>query len=303
MEKSKEAYKGRVHTLNVGGGKRRTVVCGGHSSLPFLSTPYQRPLLALEVYDTLVPDRNRFLKKIWAEENFVSRIRKAESYSPDLLCLRFISSGPDLNISTEEQSAEILIKAKAVTDLPFIITGCGDSIKDEELLPLLSDVLKGENALLGVATEDNYRMLGVSCLANGHSLIAETPLDINLAKQLNILIHNIGLPLERIVMHHATAALGYGLEYCYSIIEKGRLAALEGDRMLSPVMINFVGQESWKTGEARKSEVLGIKWEVTTAIAYLEAGADIIVLAHPESLMQLRRIIGSFTCCAHFPIF
>ena len=291
MEKIKEEYKGRVLTLKIGGGKRKTVICGGHSSLPFLSTPYQRPLLALEVYDTLLPDQNQFLKGIWAEEDFLSRIRKAESCSPDLLCLRFISSDPDLNISTEEQSAELLIKAKTVTNLPLIITGCGDSTKDEELLPLLSDVMKGENTLLGVATEDNYRMLAVSCLANGHSLIAETPLDINLAKQLNILIHNNGLPLEKVVMHHATAALGYGLEYCYSIIEKGRLAALEGDHMLSSVILNFVGQESWKTSEAQKSEELGINWEVVTAIAYLEAGADIIVLDHPESLIRLRRII------------
>jgi len=295
MEKKKEEYKGKILTLKIGGGKRKTVICGGHSSLPFLSTPYQKPLLALEVYDTMLPDQNQFLKRIWAEENFLSRIRKAESYSPDLLCLRFISYGPDLNISTEEQTAELLIKAKAVTNLPLIITGCGDSNKDEELLPLLSDEMKGENILLGVATEENYRMLAVSCLANGHSLIAETPLDINLAKQLNILIHNNGLPLEKVVMHHATAALGYGLEYCYSIIEKGRLAALEGDQMLSSVMLNFVGQESWKTIEAQKSEELGLKWEVTTAVAYLEAGADIIVLDHPESLIRLRTLLKLLT--------
>ncbi|MEN8264123.1 MAG: acetyl-CoA decarbonylase/synthase complex subunit delta [Nitrospirota bacterium] len=291
----REEYQGKVSALNIGGGKRKKVVCGGHTSLPFLSTPYQRPLLALEVRDVILPDHNQYLKKIWAEENFLSRIKKAESYSPDLLCLRFISADPDLNIATEEQSAELLKKAKDVTDLPLIITGCGDDTKDEELLPLLSDVMKGENALLGVATEENYRILAVSCLANGHSLIAETPLDVNLAKQLNILIHNTGLPLEKIVMHHATAALGYGIEYCYSIIEKCRLAALGGDRMLSSVMLNFVGQESWKTREAHKSENLGINWEVITAIACLEAGTDIIVLDHPESLIRLRTSLRSLT--------
>jgi CO dehydrogenase/acetyl-CoA synthase delta subunit len=116
-----------------------------------------------------------------------------------------------------------------------------------------------------------------------------------LAKQLNILIHNTGLPLEKNVMHHATAALGYGLEYCYSILEKCRLAALEGDSMLLPVMLNFVGQETWKTREAQKSENLGINWEVVTAIAYLEAGADIIVLNHPESFMRLRTLLRLFT--------
>jgi acetyl-CoA decarbonylase/synthase complex subunit delta len=295
MEMMRQEYQGKVSSLKIGGGKRKTVVCGGHTSLPFLSTPYQRPLLALEVHDVILPDHNQYLKKIWAEENFLSRIKKAGSYSPDLLCLRFISADPDLNISTEEQSAELLKQAKDVTALPLIIVGCGDDTKDEELLPLLSDVMKGDNVLLGVATEENYRILAVSCLANGHSLIAETPLDVNLAKQLNILIHNTGLPLEKNVMHHATAALGYGLEYCYSILEKCRLAALEGDSMLLPVMLNFVGQETWKTREAQKSENLGINWEVVTAIAYLEAGADIIVLNHPESFMRLRTLLRLFT--------
>ena len=286
-----EKYQGKVLTLKIGGGRRKTVSCGGHSSLPFLSTPYQRPLLALEVYDVVLPDQNQYLKKIWAAEDFLSRIKKAESFSPDLICLRFISAGQDINIAIGEQPAELLIKVKAVTDLPLIITGCGDYTKDEELLPLLSDEMKGENVLLGVATEENYRMLAVSCLANGHSLIAETPLDVSLAKQMNILIQNIGLPVERVVMHHATAALGYGLEYCYSIIEKSRLAALEGDHLLSSVMLNFVGQESWKTREAQKSEDLGINWEIVTALAYIEGGADIIVLDHPESLIRLRALL------------
>jgi acetyl-CoA decarbonylase/synthase complex subunit delta len=295
MEMIKEEYQGKICTLHIGGMKRKAVTCGGHSSLPFLSTPYQRPLLALEVYDFILPDQNKYLKKIWATEDFLSRIKKAESYSPDLLCLRFISADPDLNIATEEQSAELLKRAKTVTKLPFIITGCGDDTKDEELLPLLSDAMKGESALLGIATEENYRMLAVSCLANGHSLIAETPLDVSLAKQLNILIQSVGLSVERVVMHHATAALGYGLEYCYSIIEKCRLAALEGDNMLLSVMLNFVGQETWKTKEAQKSENLGINWEVITAITYCEAGADIIVLDHPESFIRLRTLLRSWT--------
>lgn len=288
-------YKEKICTLHVGGMKRQTVSCGGHTSPPFLSTPYQRPLLALEVYDVILPDQNQYLKKIWSAEDFISRIKKAESYSPDVLCLRFISASPDVNIAAEGQPAELLIQAKAVTDLPLIITGCGDNTKDEEMLPLLSDEMKDENVLLGVATEENYRMLAVSCSVNDHSLIAETPLDLSLAKQLNILIQNMGLPVERIVMHHATAALGYGLEYCYSILEKSRLAALEGDHMLSSVMLNFVGQESWKTREAQKSEQLGINWETVTALAYIEGGADIIVLDHPECLIRLRALLDQWT--------
>ncbi len=295
MEPIKEEYEGKVATLEIGGGKRRKVICGGHSSLPFLSTPYQKPLLALDIDDVILPDYNPFLERIWSDEDFVTRVKKAESYSPDLLCPRFISANPDLDIAPKRQPGELLQKVKEETNLPLIVTGCDNHVKDEELVPLLSETLKGEKALLGIATEENYRMLTASCLANGHSLIAETPLDVNMAKQLNILISDLGLPVERIAMHHATGALGYGLEHCYSIMEKCRLAALEDDSMLSPVMINFVGKETWKTKEAQESEDLGIHWEVVTSIAYLEAGADILVLNHPESLIRLRRIVDAFS--------
>jgi acetyl-CoA decarbonylase/synthase complex subunit delta len=294
MERVRNNYKGKIFTLIIGGNEREKAVCGGHMSLPFMVTPYQKPLLALEVYDFIPPDYNHFLKKLWPEENFIMRVKQAASYSPDALCLRFISTDPDSGITLKEEPQELLKKVITETKLPLIITGCGIHTVDEELIPLLSEAIKGENALIGIASEENYQMLAVSCLANGHSLIAETPDDLNIAKQLNILITDLGLPIERIAIHHATAALGYGLEYTYSIMEKCRLAALEGDTMLSPVMINFVGKETWKTKEAQESEEMGINWEVITSLAYLEAGADILVIEHPESFTRLRNILNSF---------
>jgi len=287
-------YKGKISPLTLGGVKRKKACCGGHTSLPFLSVPYQRPLLALAIYDVIFPESNSFLKNIWGKESFLARLKKAESYLPDLLCLRFLSANPDLNTSTQVNHEELLEQAKQASTLPFIVTGCGDSAVDEELIPVLSQTMKGENALMGVATEENYRMLTASCLANDHSLIVETPDDLNIAKQLNILITDLGLPVKRIAMHHVTAALGYGLEYTYTTMEKCRLAALEGDRLLSPVMLNFIGQETWKTKEAQEAEELGINWEVTTAVAYLEAGADILVLDHPESVIRLHKVLDDF---------
>jgi acetyl-CoA decarbonylase/synthase complex subunit delta len=284
-------YQGTISPLTIGGGKRKKACCGGHTSLPFLSTPYQRPLLALAVYDVISPESNPFLKNIWGKASFPARLKKAEFYAPDLLCLRFLSANPDLSIGTPVNPQELLEQAKKMSRLPFIVTGCGDSAVDEEFIPVLSQTMKGENALMGVATEENYRMLTAGCLANGHSLIVETPDDLNIAKQLNILITELGLPVERIAMHHVTAALGYGLEYTYSIMEKCRLAGLEGDRLLSPVMLNFIGQETWKTKEAQEAEELGINWEVTTAVAYLEAGAEILVLDHPESVLRLHKVL------------
>jgi acetyl-CoA decarbonylase/synthase complex subunit delta len=287
-------YKGKISPLTIGGGKGKKACCGGHTSLPFLSGHYQRPLLALAIYDVIFPESNSFLKNIWGKENFLARLQKAESYRPDLLCLRFLSADPDLGIGTSVPPQELLEYAKKMSRLPFIVTGCGNSAVDEEFIPVLSRTMKGENALMGVATEDNYRMLTASCLANDHSLIVETPDDLNIAKQLNILITDLGLPAKRIAMHHVTAALGYGLEYTYSIMEKCRLAALEGDCLLSPVMVNFIGQETWKTKEAQEAEELGINWEVMTAVAYLEAGADILVLDHPESVIRLHKVLDDF---------
>jgi acetyl-CoA decarbonylase/synthase complex subunit delta len=291
MERNKENHTGIISQIEL--GSRRKVTCGGHSSMPFLSGSYQRPLLALEVHDVIPPDLNPFLQRVWPERDTIERVKKAESLSPDLVCLRFIASDPDLNIRTAEESADLLKGMGGETSIPLIITGCGNPNSDEELLPLLGEAVGGAEALLGIATDKNYRMLTVSCLANGHALIAETPLDINMAKQLNILICDLGFPVDRIVMHHVTGALGYGLEYCYSIMEKCRLAALEGDKMLSPVMMNFVGKETWKIKEAQESEDLGINWEVATSIAYLEAGADILVLSHPESLTRLTNILDA----------
>ncbi len=289
---------GKVSSLKIGGNNRGEVICGGHTSLPFLLTPYRRPLLALEIFDVMPQNYNDYLRDLWSEMDFMDRLKKAESYLPDLLCLRLNAIDPDLEVNQDIQTIktiEIIEKVKVSTSFPLIIIGCGNKDRDEEFIPLVSDTMKGEYLLLGIATEENYKILTVSCLANCHSLIAETPLDVNLAKQLNILISDLNMPVERIAMHHATGALGYGLEYCYSIIEKCRLSALEGDLMLSPVMLNFIGKEVWNTKEAQQSKELGINWEVTTGIAYLEAGADILVLAHPESLNKIKRILDLWT--------
>ena len=138
MERVRGNYKGKISTLTIGGNEREKTVCGGHMSLPFMVTPYQKPLLALEVYDFIALDYNHFLKDLWAEENFLLRVKQAARYSPDALCLRFISSDPDLGITLKEEPQALLKKVTTETTLPLIITGCGVHTVDEELIPLLS---------------------------------------------------------------------------------------------------------------------------------------------------------------------
>jgi len=148
----------------------------------------------------------------------------------------------------------------------------------------------------------------VACLADGHSILAEGPIDVNIQKQLTILITAMGLPAERIVMHPGTAALGSGLEYEYSIMERIRLAGLQGDRMLSQPVLTIVGEETWKAKESRLAESAmpewgvaarrGPAWEAATAAAFLQAGTDIVVLVHPEALAATKRTIEELTSAA-----
>jgi acetyl-CoA decarbonylase/synthase complex subunit delta len=137
--------------------------------------------------------------------------------------------------------------------------------------------------LIGCAVQNNYKTLVASVLADGHSIIAESPIDINIAKQLNILISDMGLSLERIVINPTIGALGYGLEYAYSIMERARLAALSGDKTLASPFICFVGQETWRTKEAKASPQQGIIWETLTATSLIQSGADLLVMRHPKA--------------------
>ena len=144
--------------------------------------------------------------------------------------------------------------------------------------------------------QDNYKTLAAAVMADGHSIIAESPIDINIAKQLNILFSDMGLPLERIAIDPTIGALGYGLEYAYSIMERARLAALSGDKTLACPFICFVGQEAWRAKEAKDSTVeQGVAWEAVTATALIQAGADLLVMRHPEAIKKVNNYIDELT--------
>jgi acetyl-CoA decarbonylase/synthase complex subunit delta len=168
-------------------------------------------------------------------------------------------------------------------------------------LPACCEAAKGERCLVGSAVQDNYKTLTAAVLADGHNIIAESPIDINIAKQLNILISDMGLPLERIVINPTIGALGYGLEYAYSIMERARLAALAGDKTVASPFICLVGQEAWRAKEAKASasefpawgpeSERGIIWEAITATALIQSGADILVMRHPQAIEKVNKYI------------
>lgn len=315
MEKLVEKAVGRIFELSIGatqeeGGTRgRVVKVGGQNVLPFLrfegDMPNQ-PAIAMEVWDTPPEEEWPWFCQTFKDivSDAISWVKFCESQEPDLICLRLVSTHPDKKNTSAGDAAKLVKEVLSATSLPLIVIGSGHIEKDCEVLPEVCEVCKGEKILIGMATKDNYRTIVAAAISGGHSVIAETPLDINLAKQLNILISDAGLPLERIVMHHTTGGLGYGFEYCYSIMERCRIAALQqGDKVMSTPIINMVAEETWKVKEAKSSveenptwgelNSRGPMWELITASAYLQAGSDILVVAHPHSVKYLRKIISS----------
>ncbi len=310
-----DAEKAGVRTLTVGAGtddggtRAATVKIGGATSVPLLARPPtgQRPALALEVWDAIPEDFPAPLQAAFGEDcaSVTSWVRTCERYAPDLICLRLHGAHPDFHNEGPEQAAGIARMVADATALPLVVVGCDDPDKDADVLPAVCTALEGERCLIGCAVHDNYRTLAAAAIAADHSLVAETPIDLNLAKQLNILLGEAGFHQNRIAIHHLTSALGYGLEYTYSIMERSRLAALAGDEYLSQPMMVFVGRESWRVKESTtpattaepgwgQADRRGVAWETTAAAAYLCAGADLVVLSHPSSLGNVRRFVDRY---------
>jgi acetyl-CoA decarbonylase/synthase complex subunit delta len=187
--------------------------------------------------------------------------------------------------------------------LPLMVFGPGQAEVDNEILVPIADATKGERLLLGICEDKNYRTIVAAAMANGHLVNARTPMDVNLAKQLNILINDMNMPMDRIIMDPTTGALGYGIEYGYSAMERLRLAALQGDAMTQLPMLVTPGFEAWKTKESKVGDDVpdewgdwlerAINWETLTAVTLLESGADILVLRHPESVRRVKEAIDA----------
>lgn len=303
LELIKEKWSGAINAASIGaakeeGGSRANVIkFGGEQTLPFLfqenSIPYQ-PVVAWEVWDIKPEDWPAELsaahKDVFADPlSWADKCVK--EYKAQLLCIRLQGAHPDFGNKSPEQEAKLIAEILKKVDVPLIILGCQDDAKDNLVLPACCEAAKGERCLVGEAVQDNYKTLTASVLADGHNIIAQSPIDINIAKQLNILISDMGLPLERIVINPTIGALGYGLEYAYSIMERARLAALSGDKTVASPFICFAGQEAWRAKEAKTESEQGVIWETVTATALIQAGADILVMRHPKAIEKVNQYI------------
>lgn len=307
-----EKWPGSVRTVTLGateaeGGTRTsTVTIGGEQALPYMhfeSNMPNRPVVALEIKDQLPEDWSPLLIEFWGEtaKDPAAWAKAAENAGADLIVLYLSLTDTSGNPNTPEKAVAAVKAVLAATGLPLIVFGPGQAEMDNSLLVPIAEATKGERLVLGICEDKNYRTIVATAMANGHLVSARTPMDVNLAKQLNILIRDMGLPADRILMDPTTGALGYGIEYGFSVMERLRMAALQGDAMTQSPMIVTPGFEAWKTKESKVGEGVpaswgewrnrAVNWEVLTACALLESGADIIVLRHPESVKQVKAAI------------
>jgi acetyl-CoA decarbonylase/synthase complex subunit delta len=313
VEIPKERWTGSIREVTIGataadGGTRtKTVTVGGQTTLPFLhfegETP-NPPVIGIEIQDSYPADWSPVLLEAWGDVvgDVAAWAKKAEELGADLIMLKLRGSDGDGNPTTTKQAAETVKTVLGATGLPLLVRGPGQAEADNELLVAVAEAASGERLALGLCEDKNYRTIVAGALAHGHLVMASSPIDVNLAKQLNILISDMRLPLERVLMDPTTGALGYGLEYTYSVMERLRIAALTGDGMTQQPMVCFVGEESWRQKESRAAEGVpaewgaiekrGITWELITATSLLESGADIVVLRHPETVKLMRSTIN-----------
>jgi acetyl-CoA decarbonylase/synthase complex subunit delta len=215
--------------------------------------------------------------------------------------LRLRGADNEGNKTAPKEAATTVKNVLAATGLPLIVRGPGQAELDNELLVAVAEAAKGEQIALGLCEDKNYRTIVAAALAHGQLVISSTPMDVNLSKQIIILISDMALPLNRILMDPTTGALGYGIEYGYSVMERLRIAALTGDTMTQQPMICFVGEESWRQKESKAGGGVpeawgdwakrGVTWEAMTATALLHAGADIVTIRHPETVQIVKGFI------------
>jgi acetyl-CoA decarbonylase/synthase complex subunit delta len=311
FEVPKTAYSGKIREVTLGKGNKALTV-GGETAYPFHLFEGQMPNLpriAMEVYD-LPPDD-------WPEaalEPFsdvvndpVAWAKKCvKDYDAEMICLQLVSTDPNGDNRPADKAATVVKKVADAIDIPLIVWGTGNHDKDTEVLRAVAEICRDKNLVLGPVEEADHKQIGAAAIGFKHVVAAATPIDINLAKQLNILLGNLGVPDNSLVMDPTVTGIGYGIEYCYSVMERMRIAALtQQDAKLQYPIICNLAKEVWKTKEARISakenpkmgdaKKRGILLEAMTATLLLMAGADILIMRHPDAIKLVRELINDLT--------
>ena len=301
-----QKFNANINTVEIGCGDK-AMKLGGECTFPFYTfdAPMENaPKVGVEISDMGLANVPGIQAYYAGAESMADIAKKAEAMEgADFVCLRLEGGDPNgENKSVEELIAIVKEVAEAVT-CPLVVEGCKNVEKDSELLPKVAEALQGKNALVLSAREENYKAVGAAAgLAYNQKVGAESAVDINLAKQLNVVMTQLGVKAQDIVMNVGSAAVGYGFEYVVSTMDRIKGAALsQNDNMLQMPIITTVADESWSVKEAMASEEdmpewgaledRGISMEVQTAAAVLAAGSDAVILKHPQSVATISKMI------------
>ena len=303
-----QPYSGKINAVTLGTGDK-AIVIGGQNVLPFYTfdAPIENaPKVGVEVSDCAQEWTSEGIKSFYAGcTTMAEYAQRAETMEGcDFICLRFESADPN---GADRSVAECVADAKAVAAVvtkPIVVVGCKNVEKDAELFGAMAEALAGKNVLFMSAKNENYKTVGASvALASGQKVGAETADDINLAKQLNIMLKGLNVQPQSVVMDIGTAAVGYGFEYAASTFDRIRLAALaQSDADLQMPILAIVSADTWGVKESTATEEDEPAWgcteerainmEVATAAADLVGGADAVVLRHPASVATIKKFIA-----------
>ena len=308
FEIPKQDYSGEIRATTLGVGDKAVTV-GGENSYPFHTFEGDMPnapKIAMEIWDKDPGDDwSEAAKEPYKDVlgDPVAWAKKVLEYEPDLLVIQCQSADPNGDNAPAEEVADRVKSVVDEVDVPVVVWGTYNHEKDIEVMRLVSEKCQNKNLIIGPVEEGDHKQVGAAAMGYNHTIAASSPIDVNLSKQLNILLGNLGVKDEKIIVDPTTGGLGYGLEYTYSIMERIMMAALtqEDDKLQRPVICNMA-HEVWKTKEAKLSEEeapelgdaakRGILMEAVTAVSLLMAGANVLMMRHPEAVKLVRNFIS-----------
>jgi acetyl-CoA decarbonylase/synthase complex subunit delta len=307
LEFYKETYAGAIRPITIGAGAKAVTV-GGQGCYPFYQFEGKmpnKPKIAMEIWDMAPED--------WAEAALApfkdvvndpaAWAKKCVSeYCAEMIVLQLKSIDPNGVNASADAAAATVQKVLGAIDVPLIVWGCANVEKDSEVMKKIAESCQGKNLTIGPVEDKNHKVIGAAAMGYGHTIISSSPIDVNLAKQVNILLENLGVKPDKMIIDPTTGGLGYGMEYSYSVMERLKMAALaQGDDKLQFPIINNLGNEVWKCKEAKQTaadaptlgdpERRAILMEAVGAVTYLLAGSDILIMRHPEAIRLIRAFI------------
>ncbi|WP_319521560.1 acetyl-CoA decarbonylase/synthase complex subunit delta [uncultured Desulfosarcina sp.] len=303
----KESYAGGIKSISIGKGDKAITV-GGESCYPFYQFEGEmphKPRIAMEIWDmepeewpeaALAPFKDVVSDPAaWAK-------KCVDEFGAEIIVLQMKSTDPNGTDASPADASATVKKVLAAVDVPLVVWGVANHEKDEAVFKKIAEDVQDVQLTLGPVEDKNHKGIGAAAMGYGHAIISSSPIDVNLAKQVNILLENLGMPMDRVIIDPTTGGLGYGLEYSYSVMERLRMAAMaQGDDKLQMPIINNLANEVWKCKEAKQSieeapnlgdpERRGIMMEAVGAVTYLMAGSDILIMRHPEAIRLVKAYI------------